>query len=168
VDEEVARTLGELELKLRELERELTSIGQRQAQAGEPLGPALSGPPTPLPGSPPPPGGLRTGPAGTPPPPPIGAPPGRLVDETIESHRAFAPEASIEIRPAFDPGEAIEQRFSMESRETVYGEIPATKDRHEAIEIAELVRFKETMQHTLQSLIDQYSRLLSIEPPSHD
>lgn len=118
MDHEVARTLGELELKLRELERELASIGQRQAQAGEPIG--------------------------------------RLVDEAIEP------------RGAFEAGAAVEQRYSMESRETVYGEIPATKDRHETIDVAELVRFKETMQRTLQSLIDQYSRLLSLEPPSSD
>lgn len=140
MDEEVARTLGELELKLRELERELTAIGQSQAQPGEHMAP------------PPPPHRHAQAGAPVPPPPPLGgsATPaisdmtGRLVDE------------------------AIEQRFSMESRETVYGEIPATKDRHEAIDIADLVRFKETMQRTLQGLIDQYSRLLSIEPPSHD
>jgi hypothetical protein len=33
VDQEVAKTLGELELKLRELESELTSIGRRDSQA---------------------------------------------------------------------------------------------------------------------------------------
>jgi hypothetical protein len=33
VDQEVAKTLGELELKLQELERELTSIGHRDGQA---------------------------------------------------------------------------------------------------------------------------------------
>jgi hypothetical protein len=146
VDQEVAKTLGELEFKLRELERELTSIGQSQTQAGEPLAPAPGGPQTSSIDRPPSP------PIGEPPPPPVSPPPtpaagepmGRLVDE------------------------AVEQRFSMEARETVYGEIPATKDRQEAIDLAELVRFKETMQRTLQSLIDQYSRLLSLEPPSHD
>jgi hypothetical protein len=135
VDQEVAKTLGELELKLRELERELTSIGQRQTQVGEPLAPPPGGPPIPVTGRPPAP------PIGSPHPPPAGEPTGRLVDE------------------------AVEQRFSMEARETVYGEIPATKDRHEAIDLAELVRFKETMQRTLQDLIDQYSRLLSLKPP---
>jgi len=158
VDQEVAKTLGELELKLRELERELTSIG-RQTQVGEPPAPPPGGPPigtpsAPLIGTPPTPptGSPMTPPIAEPPPPPAGPPPtpaageptGRLVDE------------------------AIEQRFSMEARETVYGEIPATKDRHEAIDLAELVRFKETMQRTLQDLIDQYSRLLSLKPPSSD
>jgi hypothetical protein len=62
--------------------------------------------------------------------------------------------------------EAIEQRFSMEARETVYGEIPASKDERRTIDLAELVAFKETMQRALQGLIDEYSRLLSLEPPS--
>lgn len=62
--------------------------------------------------------------------------------------------------------EAVEQRFSMEARETVYGEIPATKDRRQSIDLADLVRFKEEMQSTLQGLIDEYSRLLSLQPPS--
>ncbi len=33
MDQEVAKTLGELELKLQELERELTSIGQPRCAA---------------------------------------------------------------------------------------------------------------------------------------
>jgi hypothetical protein len=68
--------------------------------------------------------------------------------------------------PAVLVDEAVEQRFSMEARETVYGEIPATKDERRAIDLAELVRFKETMQRTLQGLIDEYTRLLSLKPPS--
>jgi hypothetical protein len=32
MDQEVAKTLGELEIKLQELERELTSIGKRDVQ----------------------------------------------------------------------------------------------------------------------------------------
>jgi hypothetical protein len=35
MDQEVAKTLGELEIKLQELERELTSIGKRDAQPGK-------------------------------------------------------------------------------------------------------------------------------------
>jgi len=37
---------------------------------------------------------------------------------------------------------------------------------HRSIDVADLVRFKETMQRTLQGLIDEYSRLLSLKPPS--
>lgn len=143
MDHEVAKTLGELELKLKELERELASIGQRQAETGAPIPPLQSAPlqSTPLMGD-------------SAPLPPSSAPIGRLVDEALEP------------RAAPESGSTLEQRYSMEARETVYGEIPATKDRHETIDVAELVRFKETMQRTLQGLIDQYSRLLSLEPPS--
>jgi hypothetical protein len=159
VDQEVARTLAELELKLRELERELTSVGRRQdadpaqARAPEPArvyspvpphtasvpphayaGPPLGGPPrVPVPAPPPP-----------PPPPP---PPGRLVDEVVEPP---------------------ERRYSMEPQQTAYGEIPATRDERQAIDLGELVRFRETMQRTLQGLIDEYTRLLSLKPPSGD
>jgi hypothetical protein len=62
--------------------------------------------------------------------------------------------------------EAVEQRFSMEAQETVFGEIPATKDERRSIELEDLVRFKEQMQVTLQGLIDEYSRLLSLRPPT--
>jgi hypothetical protein len=39
MDQEVAKTLGELEIKLQELERELTSIGKRDAQPSKLLAP---------------------------------------------------------------------------------------------------------------------------------
>jgi hypothetical protein len=52
----------------------------------------------------------------------------------------------------------------MEAQETAFGEIPATKDERQAIELGELVRFREEMQRTLQGLIDEYSRLLSLRP----
>jgi hypothetical protein len=139
VDHEVAKTLAELELKLRELERELASIGRR---ASDP--PAY---PAPAPASPPPPIHPPSRPPSTPPISPPGGPPrgpGRLVDEALE-------------RPP-------ERRYSMETQETAFGEIPATKDEREAIELGELVRFKEEMQRTMQGLIDEYSRLLSLKP----
>jgi hypothetical protein len=62
--------------------------------------------------------------------------------------------------------EAVERRYSMEARETVFGEIPATKDVRQAIDLADLVRFRERMQITLQGLIDEYSQLLSLKPPT--
>ncbi|HEX5307801.1 MAG TPA: hypothetical protein VFW38_01845 [Solirubrobacteraceae bacterium] len=128
MDQEVAKTLAELELKLRELERELMSIGRR---AAEPL------PPPPPPATPP--EFQRAAHAPAP-------PPGRLVDEAVE------PQA--------------EQRYSMQAQETAFGEIPATKDERETIELGELVHFREEMQRTLQGLIDEYSRLLSLKPRS--
>ncbi|MGH2879822.1 MAG: hypothetical protein ACRDK4_09495 [Solirubrobacteraceae bacterium] len=74
--------------------------------------------------------------------------PTRLVDEALE-HQP-------------------ERRYSMESQETAFGEIPATRDEHETIDLAELVRFKHTMQETLEGLIGEYSRLLSLRAPSGD
>jgi hypothetical protein len=130
VDHEVAKTLAELELKLRDLERELASVGRRAAE-----------------------------PPAYPAPPP---PPGHLVDEALE-RRPEAPERrydALERQP--------ERRYSMEAQETAFGEIPATKDEREAIELSELVRFKEEMQRTLQGLIDEYGRLLSLRPRSGD
>lgn len=62
--------------------------------------------------------------------------------------------------------EAAERRYSMEARETVFGEIPATKDERQSIDLADLVRFKTKMQVTLQGLIDEYSELLSLKPPT--
>jgi hypothetical protein len=73
---------------------------------------------------------------------------GRIVDEALELQS--------------------ERRYSMEAQETAFGEIPATKDEHETIDLAELVRFKHTMQETLEGLIGEYSRLLSLRPPSGD
>jgi hypothetical protein len=139
MDREVARTLGELELKLRELERELTSIGRR---ASDPP------PRAPLPPQHPvmpqhPVAPLQPSAAPTP-----TAPPGRLVDEALERQP--------------------ERRYSMEAQETAFGEIPATKDERETIDLAELVRFKHTMQETLEGLIGEYSRLLSLRAPSGD
>jgi len=68
--------------------------------------------------------------------------------------------------------EAVEQgperRYSMDAQETAFGEIPATRDEHDTIDVAELVRFKQTMQDTLQGLIGEYSRLLSLRAPSRD
>jgi hypothetical protein len=60
--------------------------------------------------------------------------------------------------------EAMEQRFSMESQETVFGEIPATKDERQSIDLEDLVRFRDKLQSTLQGLIDEYSQLLSLKP----
>jgi hypothetical protein len=130
VDQEVAKTLAELELKLRELERELTSIGRRSAD------------PPPVPPAPP----FRPTPPIHPQPPPPA--PGRIVDEAVEHHP--------------------ERRYSMEAQETAFGEIPATRDEQDTIDLTELVRFKQTMQDTLQGLIGEYSRLLSLRPPSRD
>lgn len=132
VDQEVARTLADLELKLRELERELTSIGRRQSvTATQPSAVAQQ---------------------------PSGAQP-----SSVQQGASLA--RSTGGQPGVLVDEAVERRYSMDAQQTVYGEIPATKDAQQSIDLAELVRFKETMQRTLQGLIDEYSRLLSLRPP---
>lgn len=135
VDHEVAKTLAELELKLRELERELMSIGRRATEPADTGPPPMRHPPEPT-------AFQRV----TPPTQP--QPPSRLVDEAVE---AAPPQR---------------HRYSLDTQETAFGEIPATKDERDTIELGELVRFKEEMQSTLQGLIDEYSRLLSLKPRS--
>jgi hypothetical protein len=142
VDQEVAKTLAELELKLRELERELTSIGRRSAEPRPAPPSAPFRPAPPIHPQPPPPSTAPMAPM------PTAATPGRLVDEAVERQP--------------------ERRYSMEAQQTAFGEIPATRDEQDTIDVAELVRFKQTMQDTLQGLIGEYSRLLSLRPPSRD
>jgi len=108
VDQEVAKTLGELELKLAELERELTSIGRRQEHSGESAG--------------------------------------RLIDEAVEQGRP------VEWEP---PPEA----FAREPQTPVQAE-------RQSIDLAELVRFRDKLKGTMDELIDEYGRLLSLSPPS--
>jgi hypothetical protein len=140
VDQEVAQTLAALERKLAELERELGRVNQDAIGSLEDSSPGLAATPSPSP---------DLGEAGSPSPglaaasaPAPGPGPGILIDE------------------------AVEGRYSMEARETVFGEIPATKDERQSIELAELVHFKAKMQATLQGLIDEYSELLSLKPPT--
>jgi hypothetical protein len=219
VDQEVAKTLGELELKLQELERELTSIGRRDAQA--------------LPPQRQPPGRLvdeaveqdRTGQT-------VGAvsadgsagSPGQQhsephVESRIESHveAAAAADGSAFGEPAMFGGEevpaqagaTIERDWTVEVRETAYGEIPTPAPPVEPspgppipppapmpqpppttppgppppttppgppppgtppgtppppLDLAALVGFREKLASTMDGLIDEYSRLLSVDP----
>ena len=170
MDQEVARTLAQLEQKLRELETELVSLGRQSVEGAEPAAPGpthtFASPthePLPTPAQPPtsPPAPTRApapshpyAAANPPMPPGEQQPPaapeqrslGRLVDEALEP----------------PPGPV--SRYSMEAQETAFGEIPATRDEQHSIELVELVRFRERMQRTLQELIDEYSRLLSLGP----
>jgi hypothetical protein len=224
VDQEVAKTLGELELKLQELERELTTIGRRDA-------PKESAPPT-----------------------------GRLIDEAVEHETeldgAIQAERGAEERaaegdgfggpPVFggeevpaQAGATIERDWTVEARETPYGEIPTPPSppappsfpapgppipppertpqpppttppgppppetppgpqppvtppggpppgmhdldprRPAAVEeslsaavesrsadMAELVRFRDKLESTMDALLEEYSRLLSLDRPS--
>lgn len=138
MDQEVAQTLAALERKLAELERELGRVNQDAIGSLEDSSPGLAAAPSPSPD---------------------------LADAGSPS-----PGLAAAAAPAPGPGilidEAVEGRYSMEARETVFGEIPATKDERQSIELAELVHFKAKMQATLQGLIDEYSELLSLKPPT--
>jgi hypothetical protein len=115
VDQEVAKTLGELELKLQELERELTSLDRHDAPRDQ--SDTLSG---------------------------QGSAPGRLIDEVVERNRASDSDTEERVAeeavadgdgfggPAVWGGEevpaqagaTIERDWTVEVRETAYGEIP--------------------------------------------
>lgn len=144
MDQEVAHTLAELERKLAQLERELTSIGRRA---------------TPPAASPPASGGPDAGAA----PPGPGSEATEMPPEAF--HRGASPTPWTPPAPSVLVDEAVEQRFSMEVRETPYGEIPAARDERRSIDLADLVRFRDRMQRTMNELIDEYSRLLSLRPP---
>jgi hypothetical protein len=165
VDQEVAKTLGELELKLQELERELTSIGHRDSPPEPPQAP----------------GKLidevveREGERG-----------GKIDAEASAEERATAEGAGLGSPPVFggeevpaQGGAMIEHDLTVEVRETAYGEIPTpplpppqapphTSETSEprSIDLAGLVRFRDKLASTMDALIDEYSRLLSAQPPS--
>jgi hypothetical protein len=135
VDHDVAQTLAALERKLAELERELMSIGREGVGAASQA-----------------------------------QPPSAQAQPTsahAQPPSAQAQPISAQAQPSTGVlvDEAVQQRFSMEARETVFGEIPATKDERQSIDLGDLVRFREKMQSTLQGLIDEYSSLLSLQPP---
>jgi hypothetical protein len=116
VDQEVAKTLGELELKLQELERELTTIGHHEKPPPAPA--ALADPPH---------------------------APGRLIDEAVEHSRVHVGEAATESSahdqaiadgdgfagaPVFggeefpaQAGATADRGWKTDVRETAYGEI---------------------------------------------
>ena len=204
MDQEVAKTLGELELKLQQLEHELTSIGHNDPRAD--AGHA----PTPTPTGVHPPTGAHA---------PTGASyaPGKLVDEAIEpstSEQASVDGDSFGSPPVFGgeevpalAGGTVGQDWKVDIRETAYGEIPTPPSQPtspprpdpgppipppvpqpppstppgppspptpptptpqpdpQPIDVAELVRFKQKMRHTLDELIDEYSRLLPPDRP---
>jgi hypothetical protein len=127
VDQEVAKTLGELELKLQELERELTSIGGRDTPA-KPLDI-----------------------------------PGQLIDEAMESVEAESP-------PVTPPGLVTPPPPAPQPPQppvTPPGppSPPVTEERA-SLDVVALVGFRDKLARTMDELIEEYSRLLSLKPPS--
>jgi hypothetical protein len=265
VDQEVAKTLGELELKLQELERELTSIGRHDAPARSSPPPgklideavervesgsgatqgverkvtesgndaargideqlsdedeALGGPPVfggeeipaqagatierdwtvearetaygeiPTPPSPPTPPGIPPSPSlspetppsgtpsspdtpprsGTPPPPgaapaippgvvPPSTPPGAISPST--SPNVVPPSTFPNVVPPSTPPGVV----APSTPRGLDPRYPAAVEESRSLDLAELMRFREKLSSTMDALIDEYSRLLSIEPP---
>ena len=223
MDQEVAKTLGELELKLQQLEHELTSIGPHDAPPGSSpeRDSAHSDQSAPADGP------SASSDSGL----PQAQQSGRLVDEAIEPAQAAdaATDAIVEDEdfggtPVFG-GEELPaqpatdgQDWKVDVRETAYGEIPsedapASSFGHpssfgplaerpappipppsptpqpppttppgppppeqppgptpqpgpQPIDRAELVRFKQRLEHTMAELSDELTRLLLPKPPT--
>jgi hypothetical protein len=221
VDQEVAKTLGELELKLQELERELTTIGCHDTPA-EPLhapgklideaverdgdstseteaepspddvaavdGDAFGGPAMfggeevpaqagatierdwtvevretaygeiPTPPSPPIPGPPIPPPAPTPQPPPM-TPPGPQPPETPPGTPPPSTPPGLH-PPSPPPGSPLPPPRGLDPREAV------AVEESRSVDLAELVRFRDKLASTMDALIDEYCKLLSVDPAS--
>lgn len=232
MDQEVAKTLGELEIKLQELERELTSIGKRDVQPsrlqaqGKLVDEAIEGqavgaaPAAPLDDSGQRVGDTRLDGAGT-----AGAvqrrpdgPNTNLDDEQTRAvDNAFGGPAVFGGEEVPAQGNTIERDSAFPVSETAYGEIATGSPQPPAasfpsgvfspaaagtppsqpapplpppgpplpppgqppeptptsqppppqpVDRAELVRFKEKLQRTMEELVDEYSKLLLPKPPA--
>jgi DNA-binding transcriptional MocR family regulator len=143
VDADVARTLGELERKLLELERTLSSIGRDEAP--------LEGPPdeqavVQAPAAPAVPAAPAAG---------EGAGETRLVDESVEPDDRAPAEVPAEAPPAAEPalgaGPGGEQGAA--------GEPPARPGLRQP-SAADLLRFRERLERTARELTHDYDQLL--------
>ncbi|MFZ2114448.1 MAG: hypothetical protein WAU77_12070 [Solirubrobacteraceae bacterium] len=198
MDQEVAKTLGELEIKLQELERELTSIGKRDAQPSKLQAPgklideaveadsgaaaddeqeravdnAFGGPAvfggeevpaqgatieagSAFPVSETAYGEIATGSAA---PPTASFPSGVFAPATPGPPRPGPPLPPP--APPLPPPAATPQPPNPQSQTSQSLPPPQPIDR------AELVRFKEKLQRTMEELVDEYGKLLLPKPPS--
>ncbi len=197
MDQEVAKTLGELEIKLQELERELTSIGKRDVQPSK-----LQAP------------GKLIDEA-------VEADSSSAADDEQERpvDNAFGGPAVFGGEEVPAQGNTIERDSAFPVSETAYGEIATDSPQPPAasfpsgvfspttagtppppspgpplpppgpplpppgqppvpptstpqppppqpIDRAELVRFKEKLQRTMEELVDEYGKLLLPKPPT--
>jgi 2-aminoadipate transaminase len=165
MDEELAKTLGELERKLEELERTLGAL----SRGGEPSEPALSAP--------------------APADPPAAPVWGRIIDETVESTRGAhtaeaprsAPSGSVEWDAgtpagAADPWSSAQPASAMDhpaqpasaiqpsagGRQQPAAEPPSSPSAAGGGQPtpAELLRFRERLEQAAQELTDDYDELL--------
>jgi hypothetical protein len=230
VDQEVAKTLGELELKLQELERELTSIGRRDGHTEPPKAPGTlidEAAEVESRGDGPPDTAERTMATGD-------GRPGANEDEAPDDDGFGGPAVFGGEEVPAQAGATVERDWTVEIRETAYGEIPTPPsppspprspvppppgpppaptpqpppttppgpppptapprtppavppglhppssapawppppdprrsdavEESRAVDLAELVRFRDKLARTMDELIDEYSRLLPAEP----
>lgn len=162
MDSEVSRTLAELERKLHELERALSSVGERK-------------------GSPPPSSSHAAqqrlgGTAGASSQSGFEAPQtgARLVDESIAEPSRESPFAPAEQRPpqAEQPADAgmpaqpergqAFQRLASPSPQAGAARTPGTPSPQDSIDLAELVAFRERLEDVTRELIDDYTRIISL------
>ena len=138
MDPEVARTLGELEQKIGELERALTSIGT--PQAARPAPPAPSQPP---------------------PPPPSAAVAGRIVDEAVErAQPPFPPPAPPPAQPAPLPRLAPVGGAPAAPRPATPTGPPPVPSWPQPPGPAELLMFRERLERASRDLARDYDELL--------
>jgi len=123
VDADVARTLGELERKLLELEHTLGAIGRGEEPADQ----------------------VPTPPAVAPP-----HPSSRLVDESVELD-----DVPLEASAGSPAERGAGQRAQLRSRETAASAAPV-----QAPTAAELLRFRERLEHLARELTHDYDELL--------
>ncbi len=137
MDPEVARTLGELEQKIGELERALTSIGT--PQAARPAPPAPSQPP----------------------PPPSAAVAGRIVDEAVErAQPPFPPPAPPPAQPAPLPRLAPVGGAPAAPRPATPTGPPPVPSWPQPPGPAELLMFRERLERASRDLARDYDELL--------
>ena len=139
MDQEVARTLGELEQKLLELERTLQAMGDdtRSPTHAPTQRPGLSLPPR------------TAGPAAPP-----SAGPSRIVDETVEHNRPPAPNPTA--RAPQPPTDTRRPQPTPESRPGGRQLSPAPAPPS----AAELLRFRDRLERAARELTDDYDELL--------
>jgi 2-aminoadipate transaminase len=140
VDREIAETLGELERKLRELERVLGGLGETQSETRAPTSAPAAG--------------SSAAPSVT---PPSGA--GRVVDEAIEPTPATAG-PPISTKPLADEAVAggAEEMLMPPVARAPARRPPREADR--APSAAELLRFRERLERTARELTRDYDELL--------
>ena len=166
MDQEIANTLGELERKLRELERVLSGIG-RSAGEGDASSPPPAAPPaTPsaspaaaaAPQAPPPATGLSHRPGA-----------GRVVDEAIEQVGAGSyrpPDASPPASPYPGTGSAPRQATGAPLAASSQATAPAPHGRRpppaaeRSPSAGELLRFRDRLERTARELTHDYDELL--------